>query len=85
MAFLSQDLFEVFDEKTEPVSLSGKKRKRPNPQEGKAPKEEQKRFRGEGQEGTSSSAAAVEEGAESVIDLTGIDEADRKEDIAVPM
>lgn len=82
MAFLSQDLFEVFDEKTEPVSLSGKKRKRPNPQEEKAPKDEQKRFRAEVQEGTSSSlhsAATVEEG-EGVIDLTGIDESDTKEE-----
>ena len=83
MAFFSQDLFEVFDEKSEPVSISGKKRKRPNPQEGKAPEEEQKRFRVEVQEGSSSSDhAAVEEGR-SVIDLTGVDDNDTKEDTTV--
>ena len=84
MALFSQDLFEVFDEKSEPVTLSGNKRKRSNPQEGKTPVEEQKRFKADAQEGSSSSdnTAAVE-GRQSVIDLTGVDESDTKENTSV--
>ena len=86
MAFFSQDLFEVFDEKSEPVSLSGKKRKRSDFQEGKK-QEEQKKFRPEAQGGSSSSdatATAVVEERQSkstseVIDLTKIDESDTKD------
>ncbi len=81
MAFFSQDLFEVFDEKSEPVSLSGKKRKRSNAPEGEEPEDEKKKFRAGGQEGSSSSDHAAEEG--NVIDLTAIEESDTKEDAMV--
>ena len=33
MAFFSEDLFEIFEEKSEPVSLTGKKRKDQTPKE----------------------------------------------------
>lgn len=46
MALFSQDLFEVFEEKSEPVSLTGKKRRRADAQEGEKKREaDQKKSR----------------------------------------
>ena len=80
MALFSQDLFEVFDEKSEPVSLSGKKRKRSDAVGGKKPEEEQKRFKADAQgHSTRPAAASSGEGTSSVIDLT-LDENDAKDE-----
>lgn len=87
MAFLSQDLFDVFEEKSEPVSLTGKKRRRA--EDGKEPVDEQKRRK------AGSSAVVADEGPSTpsqqppsscdggpsdVVDLTADEEGDTKEE-----
>lgn len=84
MAFLSQDLFDVFEEKSEPVSLTGKKRRRA--EDGKEPVDEQKRRK------AGSSAVVADEapsqqppsscdgGPSDVVDLTADEEGDTKEE-----
>ena len=75
MALFSQEMFEVFEEKSEPVSLTGKKRKRQEAQDGDKHEADQKKSRvneGEG-EGSASDPVVVEEGEpkESTEDLSG--------------
>lgn len=77
MAFFSQNLFEVFEEKSEPVSLTGKRRRRTD-----APDEEKER--GDDQKKAkvrdSSPAVLVEEITPDVVDLTADDEVQAKDD-----
>lgn len=68
MALFSQEMFEVFEEKSEPVSLTGKKRKRPDAQEKeKKPEADQKKFRVDGQESTSDHPMVVDEESPSEV------------------
>ena len=83
MALFSQELFEVFEEKSDPVSLTGKKRKRPEEQKEKGPEDGQKKVRTVGEAGSSSDGVAMEQGPSTstakqqpsdVVDLTGDDD-----------
>lgn len=73
MALFSQDLFEVFEEKTEPVSLTGKKRKRIEEKKEKGGTDGQKRAKAAA-EAASTSAAAGPSTSNEVVDLTVDDE-----------
>lgn len=82
MAFFSQNLFEVFEEKSEPVSLTGKRRRRIDaPDEEKERGDDQKKARVR----DSSPAVVVEEISSKstpsdVVDLTADDEVQAKDD-----
>ena len=68
MALFSQEMFEVFEEKSEPVSLTGKKRKRPGAEEKeKDPEADQKKSRVDEQESTSDHPMVVDEEGPSEI------------------
>ena len=78
MALFSQNLFEVFEEKSEPVSLTGKRRRRIDaPDEEKEHGDDQKKAK----VGDSSDFVLVEGTSPSdVVDLTADDEVQVKED-----
>lgn len=77
MAFLSEDLFDVFEEKSQPVSLTGKKRKGPI----NDVRDESKKSRTDAEAGSSYDNPAIIKESQStsaapmeVVDLTGPDE-----------
>lgn len=85
MAFLSQDLFEVFEEKTEPVSLTGKKRKRAEEKGDKESADGQKKVKAAAAAATTVGGAGSSSSSQTeVVDLTGDDEgsADPVEEMA---
>lgn len=89
MALFSQELFEVFEEKSEPVSLTGKKRRRADAQGEKKREADPKKSRvaDNEEEGTSSDHPMVieEEVSSNVIQqpsetLSGVQEGESKEE-----
>ena len=72
MALFSQDLFEVFEEKSEPVSLTGKKRKRPEQKEDGGSADGHKKPKGTVSKGDSAAVPSTSgsSGPAEVVDLT---------------
>ena len=70
MALFSQDLFEVFEEKTEPVSLTGKKRKRTDEKKEKGATDGQKKAKAAAEAASTSARPSTSSKLNEVVDLT---------------
>lgn len=76
MALFSQDLFEVFEEKAEPVSLTGKKRKRADEKKEKGSAEGQKKVKSTAGAASNAAGPSTSSKVTDVVDLTVDDEGD---------
>ncbi len=86
MAFFSQELFEVFEEKSEPVSLTGKKRKRGGVQGEKERDTDKKRSKGEAASSTDhvkEKDSPQQQPSVAMVDLTAEEEGQPREEEAM--